>query len=61
MKCRYCSHVDTDNTQLEEHIRIHHAVIRNDDQATRTNVHRLIHDVVECWQNHVARNPNSDA
>jgi tetratricopeptide (TPR) repeat protein len=32
----------------------HHAVIRNDEQATRTNVHRLIRDVVECWQNHVA-------
>jgi len=54
MKCRYCSHVGTDNSQLEEHIRIHHAVIRNDEHATRNKVHRLIHDVVEYWRNHVA-------
>ena len=55
MKCRYCTSVDTDNMQeLEEHIRIQHAMIRNDEQTTRTNIHRLIHDVVECWQNHVA-------
>lgn len=55
MKCRYCTSVDTDNMQeLEEHIRIQHAMIRNDGQTTRTNIHRLIHDVAECWQNHVA-------
>ena len=55
MKCRYCTSVDTDNMQeLEEHIRIQHAIIRNDEQTTRTNIHRLIHDVAECWQNHVA-------
>ena len=55
MMCRYCTSVETDNLQeLEEHIRIQHALIRNDEQATRTNIHRLIHDVVECWRNHVA-------
>ena len=54
MKRRYCSGVETDNTQeLEGHIRIQHAMIRNYGQLSSTNVYRLIHDVTECWQNHV--------
>jgi DNA-binding FadR family transcriptional regulator len=54
MKCKYCSSsIDTHNTQeMEEHIRIQHAIIENDKIATRTNIHRLIHDVVECWDHH---------
>jgi hypothetical protein len=55
MRCEYCSSVDTNNMQeMEEHIRIQHAIIENDKISTRTNIHRLIHDVVECWYYHKA-------
>jgi hypothetical protein len=46
MKCWYCTGVDIDNMQeIEGHICIQHAIIRNDEQLTSTNIHRLIHDV----------------
>jgi DNA-binding FadR family transcriptional regulator len=55
MKCRYCTSVDTNNMQeIEEHLRLHHAIVANDEAASRTNIHRLIHDIVECWQSHAA-------
>ena len=45
-------------SNIEEHIRIHHAIVTNDvtndQQTTMTNIHRLIHDVVQCWRNHEA-------
>jgi len=40
--------------EIEEHLRLHHAIVANDEAASRTNIHRLIHDIVECWRSHAA-------
>jgi len=41
--------------EIEEHLRrLHHAIVANDETASRTNIHRLIHDIVECWRSDAA-------